>query len=138
MQHTRADIIRATLEGITYNLRVIMEAFEGQGAKIDAMRVIGGGARGRIWRQLMADIYGKKILRLKLTEEATSLGAAIAGGVGVGLFKDFYIAEELSAVVDSTAPDPALKPVYDRMYKIFNQCYSLFGPIYDELAKNNP
>jgi xylulokinase len=134
VKHTRADIIRATLEGITLNLRVILEAFEEQGAKIEAMRVIGGGARGRVWRQIMADIYNKPILRPVLLEEATSLGAALAGGIGVGLFKDFSIAEELTPILDIVQPNPAVKPLYDQLYKIFNQSYEAFMPLYDALA----
>ncbi len=89
MKHNRADMIRAGLEGITLNLRVILEAFQEQNTQVTAMRVIGGGARGRVWRQIMADIYGLPVLRPALLEEATSLGAAIAGGVGVGIFRRF-------------------------------------------------
>src|SRR5439155_4902416 len=58
IRHTRADMIRAVLEGITMNLRIIQDALTAQGAKIEAMRVIGGGARGRFWNQIMADVYG--------------------------------------------------------------------------------
>jgi len=135
MQHTRADIIRATLEGITFNLRVILEAFEEQGAQVEAMRVIGGGARGRVWRQIMADIYGIPIVQPALLEEATSMGAAIAGGVGVGLFPDFSIAESLTPIVDTILPNPKVKPLYDRLYQVFNQCYEALVPLYDALAK---
>ncbi len=134
MSHTRADIIRATLEGITLNLRVIMEAFESQGAKIDSMRAIGGGASGRVWRQIMADIYGKPILRPALLAEATSLGAALAGGVGIGLFKDFSIAEKLTPIVDVIQPNPALKPLYDRIYALFNRTYAALEPLYDDFV----
>ena len=74
MKHNRADMIRAGLEGITLNLRVILEVFQEQGAQVEAMRVIGGGARGRAWRQIMADIYGMPILWPALLEEATSMG----------------------------------------------------------------
>lgn len=135
MKHNRADIVRATLEGITLNLRVILEAFEDQGASIEAMRVIGGGARGRLWRQIMADIYHKPVLRPALLEEATSLGAALAGGIGVGLFKDFSLAEQLTPIVDRTEPNPALGPVYDRLYRVFNQSYEAFEPLYEALAE---
>ena len=58
VRHTHADMLRAVLEGVTMNLRVILDAYRDQGARIDAMRVIGGGARGRFWNRLMADIYG--------------------------------------------------------------------------------
>ncbi len=135
MSHSRADIIRATLEGITLNLRVILEAFEDQGAKIDAMRVIGGGAKGRLWRQIMADIYGKTILRPALLTEATSLGAALAGGVGMGIFKDFSLAETLTPIIDRVNPNPELKPLYDQLYDLFNRTYSTLEPLYDDLAR---
>ncbi len=135
MKHNRADLIRATLEGVTFNLRVILEAFEAQGAKIKAVRVIGGGARGRVWRQIMADIYGKPILLPALLEEATSLGAALAGGVGVGLFKDFTIAERLTPIVDTVMPNPEVKARYDWMYSRFNQAYDALVPVYDALAE---
>ncbi len=137
MAHNRADIVRATLEGITLNLRTILESFWDQGAQIEAMRVIGGGANGRIWRQIMADIYGIPVQRPALLSEATSFGAAVAGGVGVGLFKDFSLAEELTPVVDVTLPDASLKPLYDRLYDVFVKAYPAFEPLYQDI-KNLP
>jgi len=135
MKHNRADMIRAGLEGITLNLRVILEAFQEQGAQVEAMRVIGGGARGRVWRQIMADIYGIPVLRPALLEEATSLGAALAGGIGVGLFPGFSIAEKLTPIVDTIQPNPTLKPLYDRLYAVFNQAYGACEPLFDALAE---
>jgi xylulokinase len=135
IKHTRADIIRATLEGVTMNLRMTLEALQEQGADIQAMRVIGGGARGRVWRQIMADIYGMPILRPALLEEATSLGAAVAGGVGVGLFADFNIAETLTPIVDTIYPNPQVKDRYDRLYQLFKDSYPAFVPLYDRLAE---
>lgn len=135
MQHTRADIIRATLEGVALNMRVILEAFQVQGAQIDSMRMIGGGAKGRLWRQILADIYNLPVLRPTLLEEATSLGAAVAGGIGVGLFKDFSIAETLTPILDTLEPDSALQPLYERLYRLFNQAYEALLPLYDGLAE---
>ncbi|MDI6772400.1 MAG: FGGY-family carbohydrate kinase, partial [bacterium] len=83
---------RVVLEGVAFNLRIILDAFQRQGAGIEQMRPIGGGARGRLWRQIMADVYGLPVLLPRYLEEATSLGAAVAGGIGVGLIKDFSVA----------------------------------------------
>jgi xylulokinase len=83
----------------------------------------------------MADIYEKPILHPALLEEATSLGAAIAGGVGVGIFPDFSIAERLTPITDTVMPDPSVKPTYDRLYRLFNRCYEAFAPLYEELAE---
>jgi xylulokinase len=134
MGHTRADIIRATLEGITLNLKVILDAFCQQGAQIEAMRVIGGGASGRTWRQIMADIYGIPIRRPALLAEATSFGAALAGGIGVGIYKDWSLAETLTPIVDELQPNTQLAAQYEKLYKIFNRAYETFEPLFTEVA----
>jgi xylulokinase len=101
------------------------------------MRVIGGGANGRIWRQIMADVYGIPVQRPSLLSEATSFGAALAGGIGVGVYKDFSLAETLTPIVDTVLPNAALKPLYDRLYELFNKAYDAFVPLYQELKTIN-
>jgi xylulokinase len=137
VRHTRADMVRAVLEGITMNLRVILETFTGQGAAIEAMRLIGGGARGRFWNQIMADVYGMPVHRLAILEEATSMGAALAGGIGVGLYPDFSMSQTMNAIMETIRPDPAARAVYDRAYPIFDAAYQALLPIYDRLAEEN-
>ncbi len=134
MGHTRADIVRATLEGITLNLKVILDTFLQQGAHINGMRVIGGGAKGRIWRQIMADIYGMPIYRPALLSEATSLGAAIAGGIGVGIYKDWDLAETLTPIIDEIQPNSEVTGQYKKIVELFNQAYEAFVPLYDKIA----
>lgn len=136
MTATRAHMARAVLEGVAFNLRIILEAFRRQGASIEQMRVIGGGAKGRLWRQIMADVYGVPVLRPKLLEEATSLGAAVAGGVGLRLFKDFKVAEELVEIVEVQPPDPAAHNRYNELYPTFRAAYEVLVPIFEELAKS--
>ncbi len=135
IRHTRADVIRAVLEGVTMNLRVIKDAFTAQGARIEAMRVIGGGARGRFWNRIMADIYGVPVHRLAILEEATSMGAALAGGVGVGLYPDFSMIETMNRVVEVIEPDAAAQAVYERAFPIFEAAYQALTPIYDMIAE---
>jgi xylulokinase len=83
---------------------------------------------------LMANIYQMPILRPNLLQEATSLGAAIAGGVGVGLFKDFSIAETLTPIIDTSQPDPSLYPLYNQLYAIFQKSYTSLVDVYEDLA----
>jgi xylulokinase len=85
----------------------------------------------------MADIYGISVQRPALLSEATSMGAAIAGGVGVGIFKDFSVAEILTPVVDTTQPNSALKPLYDKMYEFFVKAYPAFEPLYQDIKRMN-
>lgn len=134
IRHTRAHLYRAVLEGVALNLRVILDAFRAQGAQIDAMRVIGGGARGRVWNHIMADVYGVPVHRLSVLEEATSMGAALVGGVGIGLYPDFSMIERMNAVSDVIAPNADTQAVYDRLYPIFNGLYEALIPVYDQLA----
>ncbi|MDZ4764808.1 MAG: xylulokinase [Chloroflexota bacterium] len=137
IRHTRRDMVRAVLEGITFNLRVILDCFRKQGASIDAMRVIGGGARGRFWNRIMADVYGVPIQRLSVLEEATSMGAAVVGGVGVGLYQDFGIIAQMNHIAATIPPDPAAQAQYDKLYPIFDAAYMALLPIYDQLAEVN-
>lgn len=136
IRHTRAEMLRAVLEGITMNLRVILDAFRVQGTTVEAMRVIGGGARGRFWNQIMADLYGMPVQRLAILEEATSMGAALAGGVGVGLYPDFSMIETMNEVAEVIQPDPASQATYEKIYPIFNAAYDALLPVYDMIAES--
>jgi xylulokinase len=122
-RHRRPDLLRAVLEGVTLNLRVILEAFTRQGAAIESLRVIGGGARGVVWNQIMADIFGIPVHRLALLEEATSMGAAVAGGIGAGIWKDFTKVDEMVEIAGEAHPREELRTLYDELYAIFDDAY---------------
>jgi xylulokinase len=135
MSHSRAEMARAVLEGVAFNLKMILDALLEQGTAIQAMRLIGGGARSALWRQILADVYGLPILRPALLAEATSLGAAIAGGVGVGLFPDFSVAHELVQVEEAERPNTAAQARYAELYSLFQETYRALEPIYEQLGK---
>ncbi len=131
--HTRADLIRAVLEGIGLNLRTILHAYLEAGARIDEMIVIGGGAKGQLLRQILADVFGRPVLRPRLLDEATSLGAAVAGGVGVGLFRDFSAVNQFNEIVDRHMPNPNAQAVYERLHPVFLAAYEALVPVFDQL-----
>jgi xylulokinase len=134
LTHKKEHLIRSVLEGMAFNLKIILDAFEEQGARIEEVRAIGGGAKGRLLRQIMADVYGRKILCPLLLEEATSLGAAIAGGIGTGIFKDFRVAEKLVKIVQVHSPRPWAQKRYEKLYPIFKNAYKALVPIYEQIA----
>ncbi len=134
IRHSRAHMYRAVLEGVTMNLRVILDAFRAQGTPIDAMRLIGGGASGRVWNQIMADIYGMPVHRLAILEEATSMGAALVGGVGVGLYPDFNLAQQMNAIAATVSPDAVAQATYEKMMPVFESLYAALEPVYAEIA----
>ncbi|NVL92303.1 MAG: hypothetical protein HWN71_04615 [Desulfobacterales bacterium] len=135
IRHTRADMIRAALEGVTMNLRVILDAFRSQDTQIEAMRLIGGGARGRFWNQMMANVYGMPVHRLAIVEEATSMGAALTGGIGVGLYPGFQMIEKMNQITEIMEPDPLAQAAYERIYPIFEAAYQALVPVFDMIAE---
>jgi len=126
-------MIRAVLEGVSFNLRIILDAFVRQGIEIPVIRLIGGGAKGALWRQILADILNRPVEKLELLEEATSLGAAVAGGVGTGLFKNFKVAQKIVRIAETHYPDQKVRNIYEREYEIFQETYKALIPIYGKL-----
>ncbi len=130
----REDLLRAVLEGITLNLGIIVSIFR-QHVPIDAVTVIGGGAKGAVWRQILADIYGCPIQKLNFLEEATSMGAAVIGGVAAGVFDGFDVIDRFVRVDDVVQPNPANQAVYQRLLPIFDRCYQGLVDVYEDLAQ---
>lgn len=137
LRHTRADMVRAVMEGVAFNLKVILDALIQQGITIDSLRAIGGGMSRRLWSSIMADIYGIPLQRLAILDEATSMGAAIVGGVGIGLYDDFTIAEKMNTIVETIPDNPEHAPIYNQLYRVFEATYRALEPIYDQLANIN-
>ena len=134
LEHTRADVLRAVMEGVTLNLSIILDIFRAQ-IPIREITVIGGGAKGAVWRKIMADVYQADILRPNYLEEATSMGAAIIGGVGCGVFKDFDVAGRFIEMTDTTRPDPALQSVYQETKSLLNDSYDALAPLFPRFGK---
>ncbi len=138
MSHSRPEMARAVLEGVAFNLRLILDSLQAQQAGITAIlagvRLIGGGARSPLWRQILADVFGVPILLPALVTEATSLGAAIAGGVGVGLYPDFGIAQRLVRAAESERPDPTAQARYAELLPLFGDAYRALEPIFTRLS----
>ena len=134
MENERRDMLRSVLEGVTMNLGVILEILR-QHLTIDEILVIGGGAKGAVWRQMMADVYDARIKVPALLEEATSMGAAVTGGVGVGLFRDFDAIDRFIEVSAVHEPDPASVAAYGPVKELFETCYEALLPVYEKMAR---
>jgi xylulokinase len=134
MAHGRPEVTRAVMEGVALNLRSILEALGARRTGTTAMRLIGGAARSRTWRQILADVFGLPILLPALPTQATSLGAAIAGGIGVGLYPDFGVAHRFIRVAEAERPDARATRRYAEIYPLFLETYRALEPIFDRLA----
>jgi len=123
MVHGRGALARAVMEGVAFNLRLILDAFTQQGSPIAALRLIGGGARSAVWRRILANVLGLPVQRLDLDVAATSLGAAVAGGVGVGLYSGYHVATEMAAIIAEEQADVAESARYRELQSLFVRAY---------------
>ncbi len=133
LAHGRAELVRAILEGITYELRLNLEMFENLGIQVSEIRAVGGGARSKFWLQLKADITGKCVIVPEITE-ASSLGAAILAGIGAKVFKSIEDALFIYFKPRNRyMPNEDVKKLYDKLYSIYKRLYPTLKEIYVEL-----
>lgn len=119
----KGHMVRACMEGVAFSLRHNLEVAEAAGAMAEVLRAMGGSANSLLWTQIKADVTGKTVV-VPASDTATTLGAAILAGVGVGLYKDYE--EAVSMTVKETRrhePDPLNKEVYDKAYRTYRELY---------------
>jgi len=123
LRHDRGGLVRAVLEGVAYGLRDSLELLRGLGVDAQVGRASGGGARSRLWLEIVASALG---LPLELTEveEGSAYGAALLAGVSNGVFASAE--EAVSACVrvrDRIEPNDAWSRVYDEGYARYRALY---------------
>lgn len=118
--HGPAHLHRAVLEGVAYNLKLILNVLS-QHRPIQSLRLIGGGANSAAWPQILADVLGLPLAIPELLSEATSWGAAVAGGVGVGLYSDFRIAKDQTRISRWVESQPQHARLYAAGFERFER-----------------
>lgn len=135
--HNRGYSARAVMEGIVYELRMAIEAMETSLKRpFDTIRLSGGGARSDFWNQMQADIYGRSVEVLKVSECAT-LGAAILGAVGSQEIETVDVAiDKMVHTHGFIEPNMETHKVYTDMYEIFKKTFLALvdANIYNELS----
>ena len=112
LKHTRGHMVRAVLEGVTLALRDSLDIMQELGVPVQQVRATGGGAKSPFWRQLQADVFGKRVYAMA-ADEGPAFGVALLAAVGCGEFKN--IAEACSATIATTSetkPSAAAKKLY--------------------------
>jgi xylulokinase len=129
LHHTRADLYRAALESLGYNLRENLDLFRRTGFTIESVRMIGGGARSDVWLQMIADITGLPVER-PVNVEAALAGAAIMAAVGAGVYSSLEEGSESFHRIERVfVPDPGRRSVYEEFFVRYTQIFcSLYGP----------
>ena len=123
-KHTRANMIRAVMEGVAFSQRECADVFREMGAPIGDMTVCGGGGRSRLWRQMLADLYNCPVSTVK-TDGGPTLGAAILAGVAAGVYST--IVEACDGIVKKgETQDPIAQntAAYEGYFRLYRKLYS--------------
>ena len=116
----RCDLIRATIEGVCYEMRDMLEACRAMGVSdFGRLRAIGGACRSDFWNQMLADVTGCPVETVSVPE-APSLGVAVTSAVGAGLYGSMREAcERMIHVKRRYEPDPEAVRLYNDYYDIY-------------------
>jgi xylulokinase len=133
--HNQADVIRATLEGIALNLRIVLDSLRQLGSLAREMVVVGGCSESELWRQIFADAWEIDIIKTNVGQGAGSLGAAAVAAVGAGLWNDFSQIDSAHEVQDVARPIAENVRVYQQLLPIFRQACADQARLGDQLAR---
>jgi len=113
-------------------LEVMRESFA-----VPALRLIGGGGQSALWQQMLANVCGVAIQTLSTrSADATSLGAAFAAGVGVGLFDGLPQATQTIEVTEERPADASLAERYDTCFRVYQDLYPQLKPAFTQLRES--
>lgn len=120
---TKGHMIRSCMEGVAYSLKHNLDIAENAGAHVKELLAVGGSANSALWMQIKSDITGKP-LAVPFSDTATTLGAALLAGVGVGMYKDFEDAvEQTVKITRRYEPDKTNQAVYEKNYDTYLSLY---------------
>ena len=117
------------MEGATYAMRDCLEIIRNMDIPVREIRLSGGGARSGFWRQMQADIYGRKVVTIN-AEEGPAYGVALLAAAGTGAYKN--VVEACNATIEITSSTPPQA----KARKLYNFCYPQYGQLYQSLKSD--
>lgn len=133
--HTKRDMLRAVMEGVTYSQRDSVEILREMGVEMTEMLACGGGGSSPLWRQMLADTYNCPVRTVR-SKEGPALGAAILAGVGAGLYPSVQAAcDAMIQINPPQNPIPENVPQYEAFYQVYTTLYPALKENYKLLAK---
>lgn len=133
--HTRRDLLRAVMEGVSYSLRDCLGVLNEMGVNPEQMLACGGGGKSPLWRQMLADVFNCPVATTVNTE-GPALGVAILAGVGAGLYKS--VPEACHAMIHvnpAQEPIPENVPQYAKVYEVYRMLYPANKDVFKALGK---
>ena len=134
--HTREHLLRAVYEGVAYNLRWIIEIVEKKFSfPLPVLRLIGGGARGAPWMQIIADVTGRRVESVAHPLEAGAVGIALTTAVGLGLHPDFEALKNIVRMEHEFEPQATNADCYESLYRAYKRLYTCLHDLYWEVNR---
>ncbi len=133
----RADIVRAILEGLTYEQALVLRRLNEIGVEVNRLTAIGGGSRSERWMRIKSDITGLPVSVLH-TSEAASLGVAMLAGWATGVYAS--LAEAAAQVIrlrKTFTPRAERSAHYQRQLTMYGDLYQALRPVYRAMAIND-
>jgi xylulokinase len=135
LRHQRAHLTRSVLEGVAFSMKDCFSLLQGAGlGSVSEVRIAGGGAKGALWRKIVASVLGLPMVTVNSTEGG-AYGAALLGGVGVGAWPSVEAACDATiAVTGRDEPVAEWSRTYADLYPRYRELYSALKPTYDALG----
>ncbi len=133
-RHTRADLLRSLIEGVSYSQKDCLAIIEDLGIQVRSVRASGGGAKSPFWRQMLADVFEKPVVRLE-TQEGSAYGAALLSLAGTGIYAS--VPEVCQAAIhelDSVHPRCTEARTYAAGYQVYRAIYPALKPVYSRIG----
>jgi len=133
MHHTKGHFSRAVMEGVAYSMRDCLEEIKKQNIPVEQYRLIGGGAKGELWRQILADVLGVPLTVTKNND--SSLGSAMLAGLAIGMFRDYTDSvQKCVRVVDTVMPVPENQLIYDKGFQTYQRIQRAMAEVYHQFV----
>ena len=135
LYHDQCHVARAVYEGVAMSLNQVVRIMEDCGQAIRTPIILtGGGARSGLWPDILASVFELPVKVHITPGEGASLGAAMAAGVGVGIFKDYEHATSIVRARSTHEPNPGWVKQYEKVFRIYRSMYERLKPLFDGIA----
>lgn len=122
--HHKAHFIKAIMEGVAYATRHNVEILENEaGIRFSSIRIGGGGASSRLWRDIIAHVLNKRVLKPKAIETET-MGSAVIAGRAVGIFDSYEAMSARLQVESESGPEKEAAGIYTKYFELYKKLYA--------------
>lgn len=135
-RHTRADMARAALEGLTFNLAHVAQMVQALTGPFTNLQAAGGFTHSTTWQQIVADVFNTPVT-IPANAESSCLGAAVLGFVSLGVLPDLSAVATLMTPTTPRQPLTANVQTYQQLYPLYEQLAQAYQPLFHQLAKFN-